>query len=140
VNAASEEAGEDMSDFFARFVDGTEELELPALLGRSGVKVESEPEAAGRGWAGIVGNGKRIESLDPDSPAANAGLMIDDEPIAVDGSRIGSVKELRARLSARAPKTSVEISFFRRGRLERRMLELSESPYVRWSFVPSPNG
>lgn len=140
VDAASAEAGRDMTDFFARFVDGTDELELPALLAHSGVKVTSEAEAAGEGWAGLVGDGKRIRSLDPGAPGAVAGLMLDDEPIAIDGTRVDSVDQLRARIAERAPGTRVEIAFFRRGRLERRTVTLAESPYRKWSFEPPAGG
>ncbi len=135
IDAASAEAGEDMSGFFGRFVDGTEELELPKLLEDAGVTVTSKVPEKPRSWTGIVGNGATIESLDPQSPAEAAGLMIDDEPIAVGGARVRSVAGARDRMSAHPPGTPIEITFFRRGRLERRTLRLAAPHHRVWTFA-----
>ena len=100
VAAASAEAGEDMSDFFARYVRGTEPLPLPQALTAIGVTVRDRPAwqkpdgsddsdaAWQRVWTGmrLSGDGT-LEDLEPESPADRAGLMRGDELLAVGGRR-----------------------------------------------------
>ncbi len=138
VAAASAEAGEDMRPFFDRYVYGTEELPLPELLARAGFVVEQSPvgedDARARVWAGI-GGGRTIALIEPESPAAAAGLMLGDEPIAVDGYRVTSVGEANERLADLGVGASAELTVFRRERLETRTLTTAASPHQRWAFA-----
>lgn len=146
VDAASAEAGGDMSEFFRRYVDGTEELPLPELLTRVGVDVVAAPAWEGepsplvarrrRSYSGITFNGADVTHVAPRSPAEQAGLMPGDEVIAVDGRRVRG-PEPAERLADHAPGAAVEIAFFRAGRLERRSLTIAEDPRKFYRFTPA---
>ena len=141
VAAASAEAGEDMRWFFERYVLGTEELPLPELLRRAGFEVRGEPARAGEAeqvWSGMsggAGHGTKLTAIAADSPAAKAGLMLGDEPIAVAGTRVRSVAEANARLADLGVGQRSELSLFRRERLITRELTTAASPHLRWSFA-----
>ncbi len=138
VDAASAEAGEDMRWFFDAYVLGTRELPLEALLREAGFEVEGEtvdpiedPRAAA--WTGMSG-GTAVTFIDPSSPAAAAGVMLGDEPIAVDGLRVRSVGEAKARLSERKLGAPTSLSLFRRGRLELVEVRTIPNPHRSWQF------
>lgn len=146
VAAASAEAGEDVSEFFRRYVDGTDELPLPELLTRVGVDVvaaspwEGEPSPVvarrRRSYTGITFGDTGVTSVAPRSPGEQAGLMPGDEVIAVGGRRVRG-QESADRLADHAPGTAVEIAFFRAGRLERRTLTIAEDPRKIYRFTPA---
>lgn len=146
--AASAEAGSDMAEFFRRHVDGTEELPLPELLARAGVRVEvrapwqdeRSPLAAQRrrSFTGLVLASDRVRAVIPDSPAARAGLMPGDEVIAVAGRRVRSGDEAAQRLADHAPGQTVALAFFRAGRLEQRTLTVGEDPRREHRFTLAP--
>ncbi len=138
VAAASAEAGEDMRWFFDRYVYGTEELPLPELLGRAGFVVESatvgELDARARVWSGMSG-AATLTAIEPESPAAAAGLMLGDELIAVDGARVDSVTEANERLADLGVGATATLSLFRRDRLVTRSLLTGENPHRHWEFA-----
>jgi S1-C subfamily serine protease len=57
--------------------------------------------------------GARLDSFDPDSPAASAGMLPGDVITAVDGGQVQSTVELATRLYAEAPGTVVQITYQR---------------------------
>jgi predicted metalloprotease with PDZ domain len=139
IAAASAEAGEDMRWFFDRYVYGTEELPLPELLERAGFEV-GKAEVGGddprtRVWSGMSG-AATVNAIEPDSPAAAAGLMLGDELIAVEGSRVESVSEANERLADLGVGATASVSLFRRDRLETRELTTRENPHLVWGFAP----
>lgn len=161
IDAASAEAGEDMSDFFARYVDGNERLPLPEALRSVGFEVfglrpgQTPPPPPGEApagsdtpapaaepkaklWLGAYG-GSAIMAVDTDSPAERAGLAVGDEPIAIDGTRIDSLDDIDARLVGRDIGDRVRIDFFRRGRLDRRFVTLAEDPSRNWVIRRAPD-
>ena len=104
--AAARIAGRSMNRFFDRFVRGTDELPLPALLQRAGLELtaradwdesgralaERDPVRSGRAraWTGITLQADRtiVRNVVPKSPAWRAGLTFNDEIVAVDGARV----------------------------------------------------
>src|SRR5690606_1891108 len=143
--AASAEAGSDMRDFFRRYIEGTEELPLPAQLAQIGVDVEirtpwqgeSSPLIASRkrSFTGLTFAGEAVRSVAPGSPAAVAGLLPGDELIAVAGRRTRGGEEAEQRLADHPPGQSVEVALFRAGRLERRTLAIAEDPTKVFRFT-----
>jgi predicted metalloprotease with PDZ domain len=137
IAAASAEAGEPMDTFFARHVDGRDELPLPGLLARIGVRVTDETSK--KGHAGLVLTADRtIKNIEPDSPAAAAGLMLGDEIVAVAGARVRTGDEALARLGERKPGEKVEVAVFRAGRLLIRPLTLAADPHRTFRFELAP--
>lgn len=137
VAAASAEAGEPMDAFFARHVDGRDELPLPDLLTRAGVQVVSE--ATTRAYSGLVLAADRVvRNIEPGSPAEVAGLMLGDEVIAIGGRRVRGGDEAQARLAERKAGEKVEVAVFRGGRLEQRVLTLVADPHRTHRFELAP--
>ncbi len=140
VAAASAEAGEDMREFFERYVYGTEELPLPQLLERAGFDVgHAAPSGRDAVWSGIRGH-TSIDLVEPGSPADLAGLMLGDEVIAVGGARVRTISEANDRIVDAGVDAEVELSLFRRERLEQRVLKTTANPHERWWFeLPNAN-
>ena len=142
VEAASAEAGEDMRWFFDRYVLGTEELPLPQLLEQAGFVVEiATPKKDERDavWSGMSGGARTITAIEPESPAATAGLMHGDEILAVEGARVRDIDEANERLADLGVGVSAELALFRRERLETRVITTTASPHRHFSFArPTP--
>lgn len=133
----SEVAGIDLEPFFARYVRGTEDPPIPALLARIGlVLTATRPENGDAGpavWLGVTGGG-RISSVLDDTPAAAAGLSPGDEWVAIDGIKTQGDGEIRAQLMARAPGESVTVTVFRRGRMLHIPLVLAAAPMGKYQI------
>lgn len=145
IVAAGAEAGEDMAWFFARHVDGTEEVPLLEALGRAGIEVRAsapwlDAEGRPRGeltraqrsqriHAGLeLSEGAQVRNVEPGSPADAAGLMLEDEIVAVEGLEARTRATVLARFADRDPGDTISIALFRSGRLIERSLTLAESP------------
>ena len=105
-DAAAAIAGRRMDRFFDRYVRGTDELPLPALWRRAGMKVAARAEwdesakppadrdrvraRRARAWTGIDLHPDRllVRNVVPDSPAWRAGITFGDDIVAVDGVRV----------------------------------------------------
>lgn len=152
--AASAVAGRPLDGFFRRYVHGTEELPLPRLLARAGVRVarrapwqdERDRTKARRlrGWTGLaLASSERrqpatVRNVVPDSPAWRAGLSYGDELVAVAGARVDAATALR-RLQDAAPGARLAIAYFRRDRLRETTLVVGRSPERRFAFALDPN-
>ncbi len=129
---ACELAGAGLRDFFARYVDGTEDPPLAALLPRHGVALalrasEGPRDKGGKpasasvptAWLGAswpASGELKLASVARDGPASRAGLSAHDVVIAVDGLK-ASAESLAARLLRARPGDSLGIDAFRRDRL-----------------------
>jgi predicted metalloprotease with PDZ domain len=157
--AVAETAGRSLASYFNRYIRGTDELPVPALLRRAGLKVENRPPWqeengdrtrarrlqawSGISWAGgFAGTADRalVKSVVPDSPAWRAGVTYGDEVIAVDGQRVNAVTAPR-RLADRSPGDRVMLHLFRREALQTTRLTLAGSPDRKWhlSFDERPS-
>jgi predicted metalloprotease with PDZ domain len=88
---ASEVAGFDLSDFFARYVRRTEVLPYEEAFGYVGLRlireVKPQPYNAGLGLSGESGR-PTIASVRNGSPAEDAGLQADDELVSIGGNKV----------------------------------------------------
>ena len=127
---ASELAGRDLSDFFARFVDGTEDPPLPALLDAFGVSYHLRPAADARDRGGKPGSGTppactlglrvgadmKVTAALRDGPAARAGLSAGDTLVAIGGLK-ATPERVATTLARAAPGDTVQLQAFRRDEL-----------------------
>jgi len=135
-------SGLDLREFFDLAVRGTKDLPMAALLEDFGVALRLRPSvsATDRGGKkadgpfsdvgmdiGKVASGVKIKSVRRGGPAHQCGLSAGDVIIAVEGLRAGG--DLRKRLAARAPGSSLKIHAFRRDELRSFDLVVGE-PHV----------
>jgi len=88
-------AGIKLSDFFAKYVHGTEEVDYAKYLSYAGLEIEKlDAPSLSEGGAYVgakisASSGKlKITQVRRDSPAWDYGLNVNDEIIAVDGLRV----------------------------------------------------
>jgi predicted metalloprotease with PDZ domain len=149
VRAAAEAvAGQGLRSYFERFIDGTDELPVPALLRRAGIEVTRRPAWADeddptkarrqRGWAGLTFGGVNAErptvrNVIPDSPAWKAGLTFGDEVVAVDDARV-TAATVGKRLADRQPGETARVAFFRQETLRATEVVMGQNPEEKWDF------
>jgi len=138
---ASELAGRDMADFFARYVDGTEDPPLPELLADFGVVYHLRPAGDARDRGGKPGTGtpprcslgvrtgpdQRLAFVRRDGPAARAGLSAGDTLVAIGGLK-ATPERVAAVLAQRAPGETVDVHAFRRDELMTFAVALAPAP------------
>jgi predicted metalloprotease with PDZ domain len=145
-------AGRSLAGFFRRYIDGTAELPVPAMLRRAGVRVEARPPSDANDpvraarllpWSGLVfagnGEGERatVKNVVPGSPGWQAGLTFGDEVVAVDGVRV-TASSVGRRLADRTPGQSAELVFFRKEHLHTAVVRLARNPERKWAFTLDP--
>jgi predicted metalloprotease with PDZ domain len=153
IRAAGEAVcGRSLRAYFARYIDGTDELPVPRLLRRAGVEVARRPLWADeddpirarrqRGWTGLsfsgggggnAGDRAVVRNVIPGSPAWRAGLTYGDELVAVDGARVAAATVTR-RLADRRPGERARLWFFRQDLLRTTTLRIGQSPERRWEL------
>lgn len=138
---AEEIAGRDMRTFFERYVHGTDDPPLAALLGEFGIEwhVRAASAANDRGgkaapaptpacWLGAkIGNDLELLNVYTGGPAERAGLAPHDALVAIDGIR-ASADSINALLMRSAPGEVVFVHAFRRDELRRVEIELASAP------------
>ncbi|MEL6328999.1 MAG: M61 family peptidase [Planctomycetota bacterium] len=136
IDAARSMAGLDLTGFFRDYVDGVEELDLESAFALVGIELAlDDPDAEDEADLGLRLRGGTVSSVVNPGPSANAGMLPGDELVAVEGVRFGS-----GVLDAFEPGDGVTVTFFRRGRLLEREIELRGVSPARWrlSLVDEP--
>jgi predicted metalloprotease with PDZ domain len=149
-------AGRSLGRFFDRYVRGTSELPLPALLGRAGLDLqaradwdesvrppaERDPVKSGRAraWSGLTLQAERtiVRNVVPRSPAWRAGLTFNDEIVAVEDARV-TAATFAKRIADHRPGARVRVAYFRRDELREARLTLAESPERRLTVAVDPH-
>jgi predicted metalloprotease with PDZ domain len=120
-------AGADLTDFFNRYVNGTDEPDFNRYLGMAGLQLNRlwQPAPALRrdekpGWLGIrtrIEAGRVIISNVPgDTPAYTGGVNANDQLVALNHQKIEE-KNVSERLSALRAGDQVTVTVFRREKL-----------------------
>ena len=149
-----EVTGRSWRQFWSKYIDGTDELDLEAFLANVGwdlkpVMREDKPDDkerkgdyAGPGaWLGLeakeVERRVKVAHVLVASPALDAGLNADDELVALDGLQVKDKEWLEKRLREREPGERVALHFFRRGELVERSIMLGANPPEKWAIEAS---
>jgi predicted metalloprotease with PDZ domain len=139
------ETGVDVSDFFRRYVEGTEEIDFARFLRYAGIKFhpkEPKPEPGDDEEAGYLGveftddaGRPKIRSVLDGGPARRAGLSPGDEIVALNGARV-TFSEFEKSLKRFPAGSTIEVSLFRRGWLTRLPLVTGKAPPEKYLLTP----
>ncbi|MEM9070957.1 MAG: PDZ domain-containing protein [Myxococcota bacterium] len=138
---ASEVAGEDLSEFFERYVDGTEELDADVALRLLGLRFQPvDEDAEPPAYFGVrteTDHGRLIvEHVPAGSPAYQGGVNVGDELIAIDEERLPA--NFAGRIARYRAGDEVEVLVSRRGRLRRLSVVMGTRPEDRWTLEVDP--
>lgn len=135
-------AGIDLSDFFKRYVDGTEELPFDEYLQPFGLKLIS---GENNGLVPFIGltvkaeNGKEIiKFVEVNSPAQKASINPGDELLAINQIRV-TAETLNERLKDYQPGDSIEVTVFHQDELRTVPVILESGRPARFTVVPVEN-
>ena len=150
IALASEIAGKDLTDWFDRLVRQPNQFDYQPALDWYGLEFEKpkppesnslpvadDPEDLTKGWLGAVtsssGGNLKVTSVPSDTPAAAAGLSVDDEIIAIDRHRVDAsgLKRLAGLMGAGAV---VDLLVSRQGLLTTLQVTLGEEPTETWKL------
>lgn len=137
---ASEIAGTDLSAWFKKALETTEEIDYTSALEWYGLDFAQAPSASDPpGWIGaktkIDGGRLVVENVPRGTPAFEAGVNAGDEILAIDDFRVLPDK-LDERLQAYAPGQKAVLLVARREELKRLPIALGAEPPNRWNLVP----
>lgn len=126
----------DLSDFFKRFVDGTDELPFDEYLEPFGLCLNTVEDAVP--YLGLIvkseNNQEMIKFVDATSPAALAGVDAADELLAIDGLRV-TADQLSNRLKDYQVGDTIKLSFFHQDELQTVSVTLAAPQVTRYQIV-----
>jgi predicted metalloprotease with PDZ domain len=121
-------AGFDLSPFFARYVDGLEDLPFDEYLAGFGLRLASNQNIGLPAFTGMTvktENGREmIKFVESQSPAQKARIDAGDELVAIDNFRIGT-GQLEERLREYQAGDTIEVTVFHGDELKVRSLTLA---------------
>jgi predicted metalloprotease with PDZ domain len=131
-------AHQDLTDFFQKFIDGTDELPFNDYLQPFGLQLQPIKDEEAVPYLGIrvqTEHGREIvQFTEADSPAASAGIDADDELVAIDGIRLTS-DQLSDRLKDYQAGDTIEIAVFHQDRLHVHAVKLAAPQPSRYEVV-----
>ncbi|HEY9613420.1 M61 family metallopeptidase [Allocoleopsis sp.] len=132
----------DLSDFFNRYIDGTDELPFDKYLEPFGLRllsVESGESLPHLGLNVNAENGKTlIQFVEAASPAAVAGVDAGDELLAINGWRV-TAEQLSDRLKDYSVGDTIQLSVFHQEELRTLPVTLGVPRPSRYQIVPLEN-
>ncbi|MBK4732056.1 M61 family metallopeptidase [Oxynema sp. CENA135] len=136
-------AATDLTDFFDRYLHGTEELPFDEYLAPFGLQLKANgngnDSAPYLGLSAQPDNGKAIvKFVEIGSPAQRAGIDPDDELLAIGGFRV-TAETLEERLKDYQPGDRVEVSLFHQEELRTYPVTLAEPRPKSYQLVSVSN-
>jgi predicted metalloprotease with PDZ domain len=132
----------DLSDFFERYIDGTDELPFDECLQPFGLRlhsVEAEEPVPHLGVNVKAEHGKEvIQFVEANSPAGIAGVDAGDELLAMDGLRV-TADQLSDRLKDYSVGDTIQLSVFHQDELRTLPVTLGPTRPSRYQVVPVEN-
>lgn len=134
--------GRSYEAFFARYVEGTDELPLAEALRALGLHLHLDVAAdTPRAWLGVElreeANTVRIASVRRDSPAAHHDINANDLLLVWNGFYVRDTAFVHERLRESQPGDVVRLHLVRDGRLIERQVVLGETPPNRATLRPA---
>ncbi|MGA7937766.1 MAG: M61 family metallopeptidase [Kovacikia sp.] len=133
-------AGSELTEFFARYLHGMEDLPFDDYLHPFGLGLKSDNGGAeGVPYLGMTvktENGHEVvKFVESASPAQKAGIDAGDELLALNGIRV-SAEQLADRLRDFKPNETIELAFFHQDELFYRPVTLAEPKPTQYQIVP----
>jgi predicted metalloprotease with PDZ domain len=132
----------DLSDFFGRYIDGTDELPFDRYLEPFGLQLKSILEEDPYPYIGIkvqTENNKQIvKFVEADSPAGVAGINADDELLAINGMRV-TAELLNERLKDYQAGDIIQVTVFHQDELRTLAVQLTSPQPSRYEIVRIEN-
>jgi predicted metalloprotease with PDZ domain len=123
-------AGLDLTDFFHRYLNTTEELPFDQYLEPFGLKVQAENTDGLPPYLGLTANADNgrelIRSVEFGSPAQQAGIDPDDELLAIDGIRVRA-NQLNDRLKNYRSGDTIQLTVFHQDELRTYPVTLTDA-------------
>lgn len=136
LEAIQNGTGQDFTEFFERYIAGTDELPYDDILGAAGLRLrwsgkdatDGEPKPTLGVRLKQAGGQLLVASVLRDGPSYAAGLSADDEIVALDGFRVVDEAGLRERLDDHRVHDAVTLTVFRREELRTIHVPLAAAP------------
>jgi predicted metalloprotease with PDZ domain len=137
-------AGVPLGEIFDVYARTVEPWNYAKYLGAAGLAIDLEPQPAAGPWFGAStqdqGGNPVVSAIEADSPAALAGLSLQDEVLAVDGARV-TPRSLAGTLNGRKPEDKIKVLYSRRGTIRETEVTLGRKaePTYRIRPLESPS-
>lgn len=132
-------ADTNLDDFFARYIDGTEELPFNEYLAPFGLQLVFENQEDLPPFIGITvkneGGHDIIKFVETASPAQVASLDAGDELLAINGWRV-TAEQIGDRLKDYQPGDTIEVTVFHQDRLRIVPITLAQPRPNRYQIIP----
>jgi len=132
-------AGAPLGEIFDVYAATTKRWDYPKYLGPAGLAIDLEPRPAAGPWFGASIQDQSgtvaVSRVEPDSPAAAAGLCIQDELLAIDGTRL-TFRSFQALLGGHRAGDRIKVLYARRGRVRETDLTLATKVEPSYKITP----
>lgn len=132
-------AEKDLSQFFTRYLDTTEELPLAEYLQPFGLEIKEIRENSPTPQTGMTvvnEEGKtKVQFVEAGSPASLAGIDPGDEVLAINGFRVNADR-WRDRLLDYQANDTIQVAIFHQDELQTHALKLAEPQPTEYKVVP----
>jgi predicted metalloprotease with PDZ domain len=144
-------AGGDLTDFFNRYVSGTDEINFDRYLRMAGLQIQrsykksplfdpaQSSQQAPRGYLGVrtraTGDRVFISNVLAGTTAYESGLNTEDELVAIEGQRVDA-NNVEDRMDKLRPGQRVAVTVFRRGRMMTLNMTASQKPFDSYKIIP----
>ncbi len=133
-------AGIDLTDFFERYIDGTDDLPLNQYLEPFGLQLVAEQQE--EPYLGVrinTENGREIiKFVETGSPAQAGGIDAGDELLAIDGIKV-TAGGLSDRLKDYQPNDTITVTVFHQDELRTYSITLASPCPTRYQVMPVEN-
>ncbi len=134
-------AGFDLGEFYARYIDGLEDLPFDDYLAPFGLQLQPADTSQAAPYLGLrlaaARDRAEIQFVEAGSPAALAGLDAGDELLAIDGWRV-TADQLSDRLKDYQPGAAIALTVFHKDELQTYRATLGEPQPASYQLVAVP--
>jgi predicted metalloprotease with PDZ domain len=135
-------AGGPLGEIFDVYARTVEPWDYAKYLGWAGLSIDLEPKPAAGPWFGAStqdqGGNPVVSAIEAASPAALAGLCVQDEILAVDGTRV-TPRSLAGAVSGRKPEDRIKVLYSRRGTVRETEVALGRKAEPTYRIRPLEN-